>query len=448
MSGSTWPMSIDCIENLYKRFSTQYCLVIQDDGFPMRENLDEFIGRWDFIGAPIVRDSFRTRLTEPLGIRALNGGFSLRSRAICMAAAKAWKMWGRFIIRPGMRFFSEDVFYTVTARFSPFYRLKYRFPTDQEAFRFAFDSLSGLVSLPQDVKPFGFHGKLTALTLCSFFNEKVQASESSLNVNSGENFFEGNSNPENDATRVILISVVRDLMMYNRCLVSNRFLKRCILRKSDNSSENIPIPIRYNHFFESYDFSRESWFVFCHEDFEFKEDPVTLISSLNKSLLYGPIGAATRTYLGLLQVCQYRGQIISSDKSGDHIEKMGRVVDPGTRVDTLDCQCLIVHSSLIRKTGIRFDQNLTFDLYVEDFCLQALTRWGIKTIILPLKCQHWSKGPKPAAYNEKLQYLATKYPNKCYAGTVAYIGSPCCLQKVNFSLKKVVRWFLCVLHRG
>ena len=46
--GDISSLSRDCLMNLDKYFSTRYCMVIQYDGFPIRDNLDEFIGKWDY----------------------------------------------------------------------------------------------------------------------------------------------------------------------------------------------------------------------------------------------------------------------------------------------------------------------------------------------------------------------------------------------------------------
>ena len=446
--GSTWSMSIDCIEHLHERFSTKYCLVIQDDGFPVRKNLNDFFGKWDYVGAPIIRDTFRQLVTRPLRITALNGGFSLRSHKICVSAAKEWKKWGRYILHPGMRFFSEDVFYTVTAKFSPRYRFHHRFPTDNEAFRFAYDSLNGLITRQKGIDPFGFHGKTTALDILTNCVAEEQPFEASQTFISSVN---SNIYPlykENEVDSVVVVTVVRNRDMYERCIETNPFLGHCVLKKIDNSVDNLPIPVRYNEFLESYDLSKDSWFVFCHEDFEFKENPISAICPLDKSLIHGPIGAAAKTYLGLISICQFRGMIKSSDKSGQHVENFGRIVTPGILVDTLDCQCMIVHSSLLRKTGIRFDNKLEFDLYIEDFCLQALTRWNIKTAIVPLKCQHWSRSERPARFDEKQKYLTRKYPQRSYAGTVDYVGSPSRLQRINLLIKKIIRKILGIIKGG
>lgn len=156
--GNIRSMSLDCIIRLHTRFSTPYVLIIQDDGYPVREGLEEFVWKWDFIGAPSVRDG-RRRLMNLLGFPCLNGGFSLRSRRICKRAANAWNKWWRFFLNPSSRFFSEDTFYTLTACLGWGYRHGLKFASEKDAFRFAYDSLKGLIAKPKDIDSFGVHGR-------------------------------------------------------------------------------------------------------------------------------------------------------------------------------------------------------------------------------------------------------------------------------------------------
>ena len=158
--GDIKTMSFDCITKLHERFSTPYVLIIQDDGYPIREGLEEFVGKWDFVGASSVRDS-RRWIMNLLGFPCLNGGFSLRSKRICRRAANAWNRWWRFFLNPTSRFFAEDTFYTLTACLGVGYRMGLKFPSMQTVFSFAYDSLNGLVSKPHGITPFGIHGRST-----------------------------------------------------------------------------------------------------------------------------------------------------------------------------------------------------------------------------------------------------------------------------------------------
>lgn len=162
--GCIWTMSLDCVTRLKTRFTTPYLLIVQNDGFPLRAGLDEFIGRFDFVGAPATRDERRGWL-RALGFPCLNGGFSLRSRRICEKASRAWNGFWRHFIRTDSRFFSEDTFYTFTAMLSPFYRCGLKFPTESESFGFAYESLNDMISEPENFNSFGFHGQPTASRL-------------------------------------------------------------------------------------------------------------------------------------------------------------------------------------------------------------------------------------------------------------------------------------------
>jgi hypothetical protein len=75
--------------------------------------------------------------------------------------ANAWRRWWRFFLNPNSRFFSEDTFYTLTACLGFCYRCGLRFPNELDAFRFAYDSLDGMIIKPKDLMPFGIHGHST-----------------------------------------------------------------------------------------------------------------------------------------------------------------------------------------------------------------------------------------------------------------------------------------------
>ena len=160
--GKIATMSYDCNAKLHQRFDTPYCLIIQDDGFPLRDTLGEFLGKWDYIGAPLVRTGIRRTVANFLHLATMNGGFSLRSRAFCAHVSEQWFRFWRHFLRPDSFFFAEDVFYTTVARLFPPTRLRFRFPDEKTAFRFSVDLLDGYVKQPEQPPPFGFHGRYTA----------------------------------------------------------------------------------------------------------------------------------------------------------------------------------------------------------------------------------------------------------------------------------------------
>ena len=137
-------------------FRTGWVLVVSDDAFPIRPGLGSYIDRFDFIGAPHpLSDAWLPRAAASLfGIRAMDGSFSLRTRAICLRVAAAWS--SRMAGKPVPADFSDGLFATsfLPAR-SLSYRRAVRLPTFGEALRFAHRSASAVS--PGNV-PFGFSG--------------------------------------------------------------------------------------------------------------------------------------------------------------------------------------------------------------------------------------------------------------------------------------------------
>ena len=168
--GDILSLSRDCLNNLPRYFETPYCLTIQDDGFPIGKNLDEFLGKWDYIGAPFVRDLPRQYIADLLLKDCLNGGFSLRSHRYCEAVCIEWKRWG---CRAARRFnwnAEEDWFYSVRSRLNLLHRMKYRIPWGAQARRFAAMDILGIVDLRKYRHvPFGIHSPTT----CYFYKETL-----------------------------------------------------------------------------------------------------------------------------------------------------------------------------------------------------------------------------------------------------------------------------------
>lgn len=154
--GRIYTMSVDCNAKLHMRFSTPYVLVVQNDGFPLRPGLDDFVGKWDFIGAPYVRDIWWKRLVaKVLNYHVMNGGFSLRSHEICERAAFYWER--RYRSLPDCTAVSEDLFYTQTLILRErAYRRAAHLPDGRAALAFSWDAIVP-IARPKAL-PFGFHG--------------------------------------------------------------------------------------------------------------------------------------------------------------------------------------------------------------------------------------------------------------------------------------------------
>lgn len=153
--GRLFTMSADMNGRLFTRFKTPYVLIIQNDGYPIRTGMEDFVGKYDFIGAPYIGLQWWKQLISYVtNYRVQNGGFSLRSRAICEAAAYYWNE--KYHKLGDCIESAEDIFYTSTLiKKERKYRRTFRLATSKESLAFSWDAL---VPIPQpDKLPFGFH---------------------------------------------------------------------------------------------------------------------------------------------------------------------------------------------------------------------------------------------------------------------------------------------------
>ncbi len=392
--GDIWSMTLDCVSRLYRRFTTRHVLIVQNDGFPFRDDLAPFL-RYDYVGAPDVAEGLREQIADAVGLTVLNGGFSLRSRRICRAVAWRWNHLWRHFLPVGHPWLSEDFFYTRTLRlFDPIYRLMHRFAPSPIARTFSVECLDGLRPIPPTANPMGFHGRLT---INAFWEE---------------------------TPRLTVVSVVRDEACYRRCLRDNPHLAGADFVAYDNTTENRPIPERYNAFLDTMPAETE-WILFAHEDFEPREDPRPLLRQRNPLFPYGLIG--TRRVLN--SVILPFGAITHSDRDGAHAERLaplpllGQLLD--TMVDAFDCCGFFIHAECLRTWGLRFDPQCAWDLYAEDLCYQFQCRTGHLARLIALEAHHWSRGDTSTQrFLTTADYLNNKYRDTCFAGgiCIAFIG--------------------------
>lgn len=156
--GSLRAMSIDCDLRLYSRFDTDYVLIVQNDGFPLRKGLDEFVGRYDYIGAPWVAHATCFDLYPYPKFSVGNGGFSLRSRRLCKTASAYYKKW--FSKLPFWWYLlGDDTFYCKTLRYwFPSIRKEFKWASPTEASQFSVECNTDF--LGKDDLPFGFHAEI------------------------------------------------------------------------------------------------------------------------------------------------------------------------------------------------------------------------------------------------------------------------------------------------
>ena len=226
------------------------------------------------------------------------------------------------------------------------------------------------------------------------------------------------------------VSTVRDFAMYDKLVRNNPHNAGARFVAFDNAVENKTIPERYNAFLDSFDYSSPDWLVFCHEDFQFLEPLVSKLQLMREDMAYGVFGAKLRVPGVGLQ--------IDSNRDGSDMSFRGAPVLAPTAVDTVDCACMMVHSSLVAKHRLRFDEKLSYDLYTEDFGICARERFGIETMVLPIRSHHYSYGNVLPRFHEQLAYLNEKYrdASRVYVTTTSFaIGRADALAKANSVLR-------------
>ena len=226
-------------------------------------------------------------------------------------------------------------------------------------------------------------------------------------------------------SNICMATPVRDFSMYAKCISENKALTFCRKVPMDNRHRNETIPVLYNRFIDSGDYGDTDWLVFCHEDFQPLQSFEDTIASLDSDSIYGPIGSClvhsnSHFVPGGLWTTRVLGEIDESNKDGSGLHVFGEKVALGSAVETLDCQCLIVNASLVQKHHLRFDENLTFDLYAEDFCANAFLAHGIQSRIFPFECRHWSGGTFAPRFFKQRDYLHKKYPRAEFASPTGY----------------------------
>lgn len=213
-----------------------------------------------------------------------------------------------------------------------------------------------------------------------------------------------------------IISVYIRPEMYERFFTLNPVVNPYRLIGIDNRESNLGLPARYNQIIAEH-LDQNCWLFFVHEDFEIKGG-LAAIANLTPDCVYGTFG------IRLINNAPVPfGRHTCSNKDGTHAVEVGTVIKTPESVQTIDCQSVLVHSSLLaRHPNLRFDEHLTFDLYAEDFAILAREHFQIDVRVFPLTFQHYSHGNVTERYHAGLRYLAEKYPQTAVPGSCSFIG--------------------------
>ncbi|WP_282152197.1 hypothetical protein [Ruegeria atlantica] len=195
----------------------------------------------------------------------------------------------------------------------------------------------------------------------------------------------------------------------------------------DNRDRSAGLPELYNEIIEKH-LDEDAWLFFVHEDFEVQGELLDT-ESLAKEAVYGTFGIRMSGHLP-----NAYGQHKCSDRDGTSVQQVGLPITAPTWVETLDCVAILLHTRLLReRSGLRFDQTLTFDLYAEDLCINAQENFGIPVLVVPLEFQHYSKGYVTERYWRGIRHLGEKYPNVAMPGSCSFIGGKAADLEANFT---------------
>ena len=190
----------------------------------------------------------------------------------------------------------------------------------------------------------------------------------------------------------------------------------------DNTIENKGISERYNSFIDTIKADDNYWVAFLHQDFIFNENPIGKLEKLDKNCLYGAVGIARMMYFAqfkpkfVFKPKFYRRCLLGQIYQGAEDRLVGNWLSQPRQVDTFDCCCCIVHSSLLRDKELRYDENLKFHMYVEDLCHSA-KKLGILSKVTQFDCCHLSSGNMNEELDRSAKYVKEKHKLKLINST-------------------------------
>lgn len=218
-------------------------------------------------------------------------------------------------------------------------------------------------------------------------------------------------------SKIKIVSVyINEIMFYNFFILNSNLLRYDII-SIDNRLNNFGLSKIYNDLIKD-NINQDAWLFFVHEDFEIKGS-LEHIYDLEKNAIYGTFGVSMEQ--GGPPVAF--GRHTCSNKDGTNAVEAGLPITSPQSVQTIDCQSILIHTSLLRQhDSLRFDENLSFDLYAEELCLNASCLLDIPIYVFPLDFQHYSHGKITERYHKGLSYLEAKYPNHALPGSCSFVG--------------------------
>ena len=213
-----------------------------------------------------------------------------------------------------------------------------------------------------------------------------------------------------------IVCIFNKTEIFEKVVKNNEYYKSAELFTYDNTQENKPITKCYNDFISNnvLNSDEDFWCLFIHQDFGINEDIDPLFEKLDKKFIYGAVGA--KFYKGIyinrngfkrFHVVNY-GKIMQGNNDFNYYEYGLSVKNP-KKVDAVDCCCILMHSSLVRKYKLQFDENLSFHMYAEELCYSAKKNHKIKTKVVQMNCFHLGRGELNEEFQKSAQYLKDKF---------------------------------------
>lgn len=159
--------------NIGPKLHTSHCLIIQHDGFVLNANAwRDYMLTYDYVGAPFlprIKDKNYSRDEEGRFWSIGNGGFSLRSKRLLLAAYH-YQLSDNFQYTNG----HEDGFFCVLHRyFLEQNGFVWADTVEAQCFSLEKLSVSTFISLLFNIQPFGLHGKIASYILTYYSIKKL-----------------------------------------------------------------------------------------------------------------------------------------------------------------------------------------------------------------------------------------------------------------------------------
>lgn len=190
-----------------------------------------------------------------------------------------------------------------------------------------------------------------------------------------------------------IVSNVSDFINYDKYIYRNANLRKdsFVFKAVKNKDGLNSTPEAYNQFLSQCPASVNGWIIFCHEYFEFLDNPLTFLEHIDKNAVYGVLGVRRLVNLRGDNVNECVGKLRCVDAASNASQILGlglpddarQNASRGAAVDWLACQCIIIHSGSASQHNLRFAGQLQPQLPIESYPLQGTRQVPLRVIDIP-----------------------------------------------------------------